>query len=35
MQQAQFKLAKSLRVLRETQEPVPQPLPRGLDPITQ
>ena len=35
MQQAQFELAESLRVMRETQRPMPQPLHEGLDLITQ
>ena len=35
MQQAQVELAKSLRVLRETQGPMPQPLHEGPDPRTQ
>ena len=35
MQQAQVELAKSLRVLRETQGPTPQPLHEGSDPRTQ
>ena len=35
MQQAQFEFAESTRVLRETQEPIPQSLPRGPDPRTQ
>ena len=35
MQQTQVELAKSLRVLRETQRPTPQPLHERLDPRTQ
>ena len=35
MQQAQFELAESLRVLRETQGPTPQPLHKGPYPRTQ
>ena len=35
MQQAQFEFAESLKVLRETQRPTPQPLHEGLDPRTQ
>ena len=35
MQQAQFELAESTRVLRETQEPIPQSLPGGPNPKTQ
>ena len=35
MQQAQVELAESLRVLRETQGPTPQPLHKGPDPRTQ
>ena len=34
MQQAQFELAESLKVLRETQGPTPQPLHEGPDPRT-
>nr|POF26474.1 hypothetical protein CFP56_35877 [Quercus suber] len=35
MQQAQFEFVESLKVLRETQRPTPQPLPEEPDPRTQ